>query len=329
MECSNLSRCSTVAGHVPNTRKLVKKSLFFVHKLCVRLGLYIVPATYYAPNANVLELEKTRHLWAKKSELPGLAIDIDRQLTNLRAFCSPWISELADHAIYWAATAMHLGPGYGEQNLITTYCVLRTVKPSRVIEVGSGVSTYGTLAALKRNEAETMTPASLTAIEPFPTAQLRSLAGVSLIESPVQSVPMDVFLELERDDFLFIDSSHTVKPGGDVNFLILEVLPRLRPGVIVHFDDIHLPYDHGPTALKNYYHWSETSLLRAFLIHNQRAEIILSLRMLYCERLKALINLFPDFEAGEMTEQGLYPDRFGPFDYPPGNRPGAMFIRIL
>ena len=310
-------------------RKQVKRALFCLHKLYTRLGLFIIPATYYSPNANVLELEKTRHLWAKKSELPGLAICIDRQLANLQAFCLPYISEVADHAIYKSAVATHLGPGYGEQNLITTYCVLRTIKPSRVIEVGSGVSTYGTLAALKRNEAETMTPATLTAIEPFPNVQLRSLAGISLIESPVQSVSMGVFLELERNDLLFIDSSHTVKPGGDVNFLVLEVLPRLRPGVIVHFDDIHLPYDHGPATLKNYYHGSETSLLRAFLIHNQRAEIILSLRMLYCERLQALIDAFPDFEPGEITEQGLYPDRFGPFDYPPGDRPGAMFIRIL
>lgn len=140
---------------------------------------------------------------------------------------------------------------------------------------------------------------------------------------------MDLFLELERDDILFIDSSHTVKPGGDVNFLIMEVLPRLRPGVIVHFDDIYLPFDYGPSILKNYYQWSETSLLRAFLIHNEKVEIILSLRMLYYERLQALLNIFPDFEPGEMTQQGLYPDRFGPFDYPPGDRPAAMFIRIL
>jgi len=107
---------------------------------------------------------------------------------------------------------------------------------------------------------------------------------------------MDMFLKMEKDDFLFIDSSHTVKPGGDVNFLILEVLPRLKPGVIVQFDDIHLPYDYGPTTLLDYYHWTETSLLRAFLIHNRRAEIIFSLRILYCDRLKALVDLFPEFE---------------------------------
>lgn len=310
-------------------RKILKKILFFWHKLFIRLGLYIVPVTYYAPNANILELTRTKHRWAKKSELPGLTIDIDRQLASLQAFCLPYISEVADHAIYSAATAMHLGPGYGEANWIATYCVLRTLKPSRVIEVGSGVSTYGTLAALRRNEAEAMTAAVLTAVEPFPTAELRALAGVSLLEAPVQSVPIDVFLELGRNDLLFIDSSHAVRPGSDVNFLILEVLPRLRPGVIVHFDDITLPYDYGPGTLKNYYHSAETSLLRAFLIHNERAEIVFSLRMLYCERLKALVDLLPDFEPGEMTEQGLYPDRFRPFDVPPGNRPGAIFIRIL
>jgi len=69
---------------------------------------------------------------------------------------------------------MKLGAGYGEQNFIATYCVLRTIKPARVIEVGSGVSTYGTLAALKRNEVETDTHATITAIEPFPRAQFAS-----------------------------------------------------------------------------------------------------------------------------------------------------------
>jgi hypothetical protein len=224
---------------------------------------------------------------------------------------------------------MHLGPGYGEQNFDATYCVLRTIKPSRVIEVGSGVSTYASLMALRRNKRDTGNASTLIAIEPFPSAKLRLLDDISLIEKPVQSVSIDKFLELEEGDLLFIDSSHTVKPGGDVNFLILEVLPLLKPGVIVHFDDITLPYDHGPTALKHYYHWSETSLLRAFLIHNNKAEILFSLRMLYCERLAALTDLFPGFEPGEMTPQGLYPERYGPFEYPPGDRPGAMFLRIL
>jgi hypothetical protein len=311
------------------SRTLAKRLFFLIHKLGIRLGFYIVPRTYYATNANIIELKRTISQWAKKSQLPGLNIDIDNQLTNLKAYCLPYIRELADHAIFRGATGVYLGPGYGEQNLAATYCVLRTIKPSRVIEVGSGVSTYGNLAALARNQSDTGRPATITAIEPFPTAKLRSLQGVSLVDKPVQSVPIETFLGLEKDDLLFIDSSHTVKPGGDVNFLILEVLPRLKPGVVVHFDDITLPYDYGPTVLKNYYHWSETSLLRAFLIHNNKAEILFSLRMLYCERLEALIDLFPDFEPGEMTPQGLYPDRYKPFEYPPGNRPGAMFIRIL
>jgi len=183
-------------------RKPVKKLIFFLHKVGIRLGFYIFPATYHAPNAEVLELEKTRHLWAKKSELPGVGIDIGRQLINLQAFYLPYISELADHAIFRTATAMHLGQGYSEQSFLTTFCVLRTVKPRRVIEVGSGLSTLGALEALKKNRGETMTPASLTAIEPFPSAHLRSLGGISLIESPMQNVPIDAFLELERNDLL-------------------------------------------------------------------------------------------------------------------------------
>ena len=313
---------------VLRARKATKEFLFLLYKLGIRLGFYVVPVHYYAPNINMLELENTIDQWAHKSELPGLDIDIDCQLATLRSFLLPYMRELADHALYRAGTGQQIGPGYGEENFSATYCVLRTIKPSRVIEIGSGVSTYGTLAALKRNTAELGTSASLVAIEPFPNKRLRALDGVSLIEAPVQSVPIRIFLELEENDLLFIDSSHMVKSGSDVNFLILEVLPRLKPGVIIHFDDIHLPYDHGPSILTHPIHFSETSMLRAFLINNKHAEILFSLRMLYYERLKALVSLFPDFEPGEVTEQGLYPKRYG-IEGPRGSRPGAMFIRIV
>jgi hypothetical protein len=310
-------------------RRFAKKIGLFLHKFLTHFGIFVVPVTHYAPNPNLHELGKTRELWARKSQLPGLAIDIDRQMAVLRKFCVPYLPEVADHAVHRQATAMRLGDGYGESNFMATYCVLRTLKPARVIEVGSGVSTYGMLAALKKNWVETGKKCAFTAIEPYPTPGLLNLTEVSLVDAPVQSVPFDVFLSLDANDFLFIDSSHTVRPGGDVNFLILEILPRLRQGVVVQFDDIHLPYDHGPATLTNYYHWSETSLLRAFLIFNPKAEIMFSLGMLLCERLASIVELFPDFTPREITEQGLYPDRYKPFDPMPGDLPAAMFIRVL
>ena len=93
-------------------------------------------------------------------------------------------------------------------------------------------------------------PQALICIEPFPRKFLREgFPGLrSLIEKKVQDIDLEFFLQLESGDILFIDSSHTVKIGSDVNYLFLEVLPRLRPGVIVHVHDIFLPF-RVPTRL--------------------------------------------------------------------------------
>src|SRR5678815_860642 len=100
---------------------------------------------------------------------------------------------------------------------------------------------------------------SLTAIEPNPSEKLKGTKRIQLTISEVQSVPFESFSHLGHNDFLFIDSSHAVKPGGDVNYLILEVLPRLKPGVIVHFHDICFPYDYQPDTLMTFLHGMETS----------------------------------------------------------------------
>jgi predicted O-methyltransferase YrrM len=311
-----------------SARTLLKKTLFQVFKYGPKVGLYISPCTYYAANHNILELENTRQFWAKKSDLPGIDCDIECQVNNLKKYCLPFKSEYVGATIVDEAFARKLGPGYGKPNFDVTYSFIRTLKPKVVIEVGSGVSTFGMARALHKNMEETGFRSKFISIEPYPYKALLELDGLNLIRSPVQQVSLETFSQLNEGDFLFIDSSHTVKPGGDVNFLILEVLPRLNPGVVVHFDDIHLPFDHGPAVLADYYHWAETSLLRAFLINNQKAEIILSLRHIYVERLQQLMEVLPDLEPGELSEEGLYPDSYGAFEYPPGDRPGAIFIRI-
>jgi hypothetical protein len=125
-----------------------------------------------------------------------------------------------------------------------------------------------------------------------------------LIEAPVQTVPFEKFRELAAGDFLFIDSSHAVRPGGDVNYMILEVLPRLAPGVIVHFHDIFLPYDYPRNVLRTYFQWMETSLLRAYLIHNAQARIVFCLSQLHYERQKVMKEVFPEYVPAP-DEDGL------------------------
>jgi predicted O-methyltransferase YrrM len=312
-------------------KNAIKRIILLIHKLGIRFGVHILPVHYYSPVPNILELAKTREIWAQKSQLPGIPINLDEQAANLRDICLPYQHEYAGNRIYLEGVANHFGPGYGYIEAQALHAVMRYYKPRRIVEVGSGVSTYCILAAVKMNEKETGQSTSITSIEPYPSRKLRELARleqIELISQQVQAVSLEIFTQLGRNDLLFIDSSHTVKPGGDVNFLILEVLPRLQPGVIVHFHDIYLPYDYQRSVLRTFFHWAETSLLRAFLIFNERVKIIFCLSHLHYERQDVLKEVFPEYNP-QGDENGLQLEKYKPFDPIPEHFPASIYIQML
>jgi hypothetical protein len=194
--------------------------------------------------------------------------------------------------------------GYGVIESDFFYCVLAAERPSRVVQVGCGVST----AVALRARSEQAIDMKITCVEPFPTPYLEALGAseqINLIKSPAQEVPMEVLADLDSGDLLFIDSTHTVSVGSEVNRLILEVLPRLRPGVIVHFHDIHFPFDYGRTILSgDMFFWSESTLLHAFLAGSECCEILVSLSMLHYGAKDALRELMPNY-VPQSDDQGL------------------------
>lgn len=136
-----------------------------------------------------------------------------------------------------------------------------------------------------------------------------------------------LFESLEENDVLFIDSSHTVKPGGDVNFLVLEVLPRLASGVVVHFHDINFPYDYPRDILKTFFPASESSLLQAFLAFNRRFQIIFCLSLLHYERPHVLREVFPEYQP-QKGRDGLREDHVPAFSMPAGHFPSSIWLRV-
>jgi hypothetical protein len=303
--------------------KTSRKRLFLAaHRLAIRLGLYVLPVHYYTQVPNVLELERTQDRWAQRSELPGIEIDIDKQAGTLEAVCAPFQPEYEGARAFKEATKSGFGPGYGFVESQALHGVLRHFKPKRIVEVGSGVSTYCMQHALLLNQHEGAPPVDLVSIEPYPSERLKAMQGVRLMQTPVQQVPLDVFESLGAGDLLFIDSTHAVKAGGDVNFLILEVLPRLAPGVIVHVHDVYFPYDYQRDILDTLYFWSETSLLRAFLTHNQHARILFCLSQLHYERPNLLRRLFPGYFP-EHDERGLAAGETQ------GYFPSSLYIEIV
>lgn len=304
-----------------------KRFLFCLHKLALRLKVHIIPVHYYSPVPNIIELEKSRDVWARKSDMPGIHISLEEQVSNMKEICMPFQHEYNGAENYMHAVSHHFGPGFGYIESQALHAVIRHYKPGNVIEIGSGVSTFCALEALKMNREEAGKDFKLTCIEPYPSKSLKALNPIKLITSKVQTVDMDVYETLKDGDLLFIDSSHIVKAGADVNHLILEVLPRIKAKIIVHFHDINFPYDYQRMILKTFFHFSEMSLLRAYLIHNSRAKIIFCLSHLHYERKDALSQVFPDY-VSQGDHIGMRMDSVKSFSQLSEHFPSSIYISL-
>jgi hypothetical protein len=100
-------------------------------------------------------------------------------------------------------------------------------------------------------------------------------SSVTLHEVKVQKVPVEVFDQLEARDVLFVDSSHVAKIGSDVNHILFQIVPRLKPGVLVHFHDVFYPFEYPMAWIREGRAWNEAYVLRAFLQYNSQFEIVM------------------------------------------------------
>jgi hypothetical protein len=255
-------------------------------------GFHVTPVHFYEPIPDVGALPEST--WSKASELCGIDMNESVQLRLLREEFPKFRHEYEQ--LPTAPTGepgrFHLNNGlFDGTDALVAYCMLRHFQPRLVVEVGSGFSSLLTGEAVRRgNKTE------LICIEPFPREFLRQgFTGLrSLIDKKVQDVDLAVFGQLECGDVLFIDSSHTVKIGGDVNYLFLEVVPRLKPGVIVHVHDILLPLDYRRDWVKEQFRfWNEQYLLQAFLCFNSAFDVLLSTSYLGYYHLNELKATFP------------------------------------
>ncbi len=299
-----------------------------LYRIGLRLGVHLIPVHPYAPLSDLRFLKKNKEIWAKKSQLKGIDSDLAPQITHLTRICVPYQEEYLDNEIYQKAVQQKIGSGYGYIEAQALHGVIRFFQPKRVIEIGSGISTYCLLKALEYNQAETHIAIDLTTIDPHPSLGIQNLLGINLKQDIVQRIDLTFFAQLQANDLLFIDSSHTVKIAGDVNYLILEVLPRLNSGVIVHFHDIFLPYDYPRNALQTFFPWLETALLKAFLINNTKVKILFCLSQLHYESPQTLKKVFPTYQP-QLDENGLRDKYYKPFENPQDEHfPSSIYLQI-
>ena len=131
-----------------------------------------------------------------------------------------------------------------------------------------------------------------------------------LIERPVQDVSLDFFEELGDGDILFIDSTHVLKIGSDVQYEYLEILPRLNHGVVVHVHDIFIPGEYPREWIdRSRFFWNEQYILQAFLAFNREYEVIWPGRFLQLFHADALRSAFPAFASSPKTHSSFWLQR--------------------
>lgn len=289
-----------------------------------RVGFDVLPRHFYSeiPDIHALKRDRT---WQRPYSLVGVAgADVDQQLQWLSKICPPELaSTLPELDLMRRAGEANGAPGYGPIEADILYCFVRTQKPSRMIQVGAGASTWVALQAAQ----DASSNIEITCVDPFPTEYLKQLSVTDLIKLrkvPVQQLSTFEFNALGPGDILFIDSTHTVSPGSDVNYLILEILPRLARGVFVHFHDITIPYDYMPYLLStDLFFWSESVLLHAFLIDNPCFEVRLGCAILHNASRERVQEILPNYAAPLRTECGLAErDHSGAF-------PSSMWLEVV
>jgi predicted O-methyltransferase YrrM len=251
-----------------------------------RVGLDVVARTFYSPVPNLDRLAPDT--FDRVSELPGIAWDLDAQLAFVRSELAPAM------AAFDAPPGYDPDSAYNAADAAVLYGMLRGLRPSRVVELGSGQSTLVMARAAQENAADGH-PLVLDSFDPYPGVAQPPLPGLHALERvPAQEVPLSVFAALGPGDVLFVDTTHTVKLGSDVNHIVLEVLPRLRPGVIVHLHDIFLPFEYPRVWPERYgLYWSEQYLVQAFLAFSSGYEVLAAVHALQRQRPDEMRALLP------------------------------------
>jgi hypothetical protein len=254
-------------------------------------GWHVQPRSFYWPLNDLEFLRVNPDLWARKSIPRGIDWDLDSQLDLMADLASfaPELSDIPEHGGRGGRFAWDNG-AFGKLDAFAYYGIVRKLKPKRVVEVGAGASSLLLKRAVQANGDDT----GVTLVEPYPRWEILGElpAGWVLHERILQRADLRVFEALEAGDILFYDGSHCVGTAGDVNWMLFEVLPRVAPGVWIHFHDIFWPLDYPPDWIFNEgLSWNEQYILQAFLMHNGAYRVSLAVRILSEERREAISEL--------------------------------------
>lgn len=293
---------AAVTQYVQAARHILERGwLSDVRSALQAKGVELLRVHYYSPVPTQTEIEAS---WERRdggrpyleASLYDNAFMLEFLQERLAPFADgfdpPRAPVLGQNGFYWE------NPMFSYSDALAYYCLIRHYRPRRIIEVGSGYSSWVAAQALKDNGS-----GELILVEPYPAKYLEGVARTELVSKPVQELPVEFFVDqLGPNDIFFIDSTHTVKSGSDCLYLYLKIVPQLRPGVLVHAHDIFLPEMFSAYWQRDLgLYWMEQYLLQAYLLDNPHVKV------LYGSYYHHLVNpeVLKRFMAGKFRAGGV------------------------
>lgn len=288
-----------------NMRRIGIDKFKISKKILYKVGVFPIRDHYYEP---LFKFEKLRYALDKDRVLPGIDLNEELQLKILKEFHYeeellklPMEKTTGEGGFYYNNGAFCSGDAEYLYNMI------RYFKPEKILEIGSGHSTLMAREAIKINKMKNRNyECEHICIEPYEMPWLESL-GVRVIREKVEELDYKLFQSLKKNDILFIDSSHIIRPQGDVLFEYLEILPILNVGVVIHVHDIFTPKDYLESWVKKDVRlWNEQYVLEAFLTNNNKIEVIGALNYLSHHHSELFSNKCPIFKMQSGREPGSF-----------------------
>tara|TARA_Y100001970_G_C14193723_1_gene836888 strand:- start:1105 stop:1956 length:852 start_codon:yes stop_codon:yes gene_type:complete len=267
-------------------RKIGSHKLIYSKSILKKIGIFPLTTNYYEPLFNFDNLKKKLN---DKRDLPGIDFNIDNQIKNLKQlnYKNEFDGLNFDmHNKFFEA---------GDAEIY--YQTIRYFKPKKIIEIGSGHSSLIAKEAVINNKKIDNFVSELICIEPYENTWLEK-NDIKVIRKKVEEVDVNIFADLNKNDILFIDSSHVIKPQGDILKIFLEILPKLKTGVIIHIHDIFSPRDYPENWLKieNRF-FNEQYLLEGILENSSRYNVMLSLNLLKNDFYNQLKDVCPNLNS--------------------------------
>jgi hypothetical protein len=253
-----------------------------------RLGYQLVRSGFYSPLPDLDALPPED----RRSAMAGIRFDSEEQLRYLTEVLGQYLGELDIPDAGEPGQLFRRNDFYEAGDAETLYAIVRARRPARVLELGSGFSTQIIARALAANGGGVH-----HVFDPHARAGIDAIASVT--RRSAGEIADEEFVRLEPGDVLFVDSTHIVKIGSEVNRVVLDALPLLAPGVAVHFHDVFLPWDypHGFFTRLGMY-LNEQYLLQAFLALNSDYRILLAMSAVGRLHPREVAELIPSVRDG-------------------------------